>query len=417
MTKPAKSILRATWASHSLTERALAYQRTRLIGSTAIFIGLLAVQIASPTQAAALAILITGADMGILLWQRRMALLGKPGTSTWVSLVMAAVITTMGLHLGGGFITLSLGVYLVLILTTALVFRSRNSARVMAVICAALFATLVGAEMTHLLPPNNSYFIPIYDFTQQGRILVANALMGLILIALTTIASGEAAEILGQWSLSLTREVEEKTRELTQALDSMEATYGNIVSALANVIEVRDYYTSDHSNRIAGLAVQTARVLGYDEGLLERVHLAANMHDIGKIGIPDEILNKPGPLDEKERQIMMRHPEIGAKIIAKINDLADIAAIIHAHQEKFDGSGYPNGLRGEEIPLTARIIAVVDAYIAITDERIYKPARTSEEAIQELIRCTGTQFDPKVMDAFLKVMHSEGQIGSQKTMR
>lgn len=405
--KRAHSALHATWASHSLAERALAYQRTRLMGSAAILLALAAIQFVKPTQASLISITITAVDIGILLWQRRMVMLGQPRTATWVSLVAAAFIGAMGLHLGGGFITLSLGIFLILILTTALVFQNRKSARIMAVTCSVLFALVAVLELTNLLPARNSTFAPIYDFPKEGRILVANFILGLILISLVTLASGEAAEILGKWSLALTREVEAKTRQLTQTLNDIELTYNNIVTALANVIEVRDYYTSDHSNRIAVLAVETAKLLGYEESQLERVRLAASLHDIGKIGIPDSILNKPGPLSAEEREVMMRHPEIGAKIISVVNNLSDIADVIRAHQEKFDGTGYPDGLRAEAIPLTARIIAVVDAYTAIIDKRVYKPARTPAEAVEELLHGSGSQFDPHVVQAFLKVLGRE----------
>ena len=370
---------------------------------------LLLIQAVRPTAASVISIAITATDIGILFWQRRMVLLGQPRVSTWVSLVLAAVIATIGLHLGGGFITLNFGIYLILILTTALVFQSRTSTRVMATICSVLFALLAVLELTNIIPARNPTFAPIYDFPQEGRILLSNFILGLILVSLTTYASGEAAEIVGKWSLSLTREVEAKTHQLSQALSNMELTYNNIVTALANVIEVRDYYTSDHSNRIAILAIETARRLGYKEEQLERIHLSAILHDIGKIGIPDNILNKPGRLSPEERRVMMRHPEIGEKVIAAIKDLSDVAEVIRAHQEKFDGTGYPDHLRGEEIPLPARIIAVVDAYIAITDERIYKPARSTEEAIQELIRHAGTQFDPQVVETFLEVLNSEAR--------
>ena len=411
--RPARSALRATWASHSLAERALAYQRIRMAGSLSILFALLIIQAIRPTAASIISILITSADIGILFWQRRMVMLGQPWISTWVSLVLAAVIATMGLHLGGGFITLSLGIYLILILTTALVFQSRTSTRVIATICSVLFALLAVLELTGILPARNTTFAPIYNFSQEGRLLISNGVIGLILISLTTYASGEAAEIVGQWSLFLTREVEAKTHQLSQALSNMELTYNNIVTALANVIEVRDYYTGDHSNRISVLAAETARRMGYDELQLERLHLSAILHDIGKIGIPDSILNKPGALDPEERRVMMRHPEIGEKVIAAIKDLSDIAEVIRAHQEKFDGTGYPDHLRGEEIPLSARIIAVVDAYIAITDKRIYKPAQSPEEAIQELIHHAGTQFDPQVVKTFLEVLEAEKRPDSE----
>lgn len=375
-----------------------------MIGSATIFLILLGIEFAQPSIGVVQALLITGLDIFLLLWQRAMTLRGRPKLATWINLVAAAIIGTIGLHLGGGFITLSLGVYLILILTAALVFQTRAAAYTMAITSASLYILLVIAELTNFLPPNNSSFLTVYDFNEQSRILVANVLMGLLLIFLTMLAAGGAAEILGKWASTLTEEVESKTAQLIELFDNMELTYNSIVSTLANAIEVRDYYTSDHSNRIATLAVETAKLLGYDKKGLERVRLAAMLHDIGKIGIPDHILNKPGPLTEKERIIIMKHPEIGAKIVSTVNEFSDIAYIIRAHQEKFDGTGYPDGLLGDEIPLSARIISAIDAYIAITDERPYKPARSELDAQKELIANAGTQFDPQVVEAFLYVL-------------
>jgi len=396
-----KKTLHATWASHSLAERALAYHRVRMIGSVALSFLFLTIGFLAPAPGVTRALSITIIDILILIWQRSMALKGKPRLSTWVSLLAATSISTMGLHLGGGFMTLGFGIYLVLILTTALVFQSRKAAIAMAGITSSLYLYLAVIELTKLLTPNNSTFVDVYDFSQQSRLIFANILYGLILILLTTLASGSAAEILAKWATNLTQEVKMKTAQLRDALNNMEITYNNIVNTLANVIEVRDHYTSHHSNRIADLAVRTARILGYEEKSLEQVKLAAMLHDIGKIGVPDHILNKPGPLDETELSIFRKHPEIGANIVSTINELSDIADVIHAHQERYDGAGYPKGLRGEEIPLTARLIAVVDAYVAITDERPYKPARSDLEAQKELIVNAGSQFDPKIVDAFL----------------
>ncbi len=134
------------------------------------------------------------------------------------------------------------------------------------------------------------------------------------------------------------------------------------------------------------------------------MYWGALLHDIGKIGVPDEILRKAGPLTDEEWELMKRHPELGAEIVAPVKKLVDVAPIIRSHQEKFDGSGYPDGLRGEEIPLGARILAVVDAYGAMTDERVYRKARSHEEALAELRRCAKTHFDPEVVDAFLAVL-------------
>jgi len=134
------------------------------------------------------------------------------------------------------------------------------------------------------------------------------------------------------------------------------------------------------------------------------MHWAGILHDIGKIGVPDQILNKKGSLTKKEWVIMKEHPVIGAQIVEPVKYLAHVSPIIRAHHEKFDGTGYPYGLEGDDIPLGSRILAVVDAYTAIRDERIYSKAHTHEEAIAELRRASGTQFDPKIVDVFCKTI-------------
>ena len=125
--------------------------------------------------------------------------------------------------------------------------------------------------------------------------------------------------------------------------------------------------------------------------------------------MPDDILRKPGALEAHEEQIMHQHPEIGARIVERVKSLARVAPIIRAHQERYDGMGYPDGLRGNAIPKLARIVAVADAYVAMTDERVYRNARSHAEAVQELISCSGKQFDPDVVQAFLKAVEQPAQ--------
>ncbi len=187
----------------------------------------------------------------------------------------------------------------------------------------------------------------------------------------------------------------------------LEDAYLQTALALAKAVDARDTYTADHSERMAKWAVAVARELGLSESDVEAVRLGALLHDIGKIGVPDHILRKPGRLTDEEWTIVKKHPEVGAEIVAPVKKLAPVVAIIHSHQERWDGTGYPEGLRGEEIPIGARILAVVDAYSAITDERPYKPARTHEEAVEELRRCAGTQFDPRVVEVFIRVLERE----------
>jgi putative nucleotidyltransferase with HDIG domain len=184
----------------------------------------------------------------------------------------------------------------------------------------------------------------------------------------------------------------------------LEAAYLETVLALAKAMDARDTYTGDHSQRLVAWGEATARELGCSEAEVEAIRWGALLHDIGKIGVPDAILLKPEPLDEVEWAVMHRHPEIGAEIVAPMTKLADVVPIIRAHHEKWDGTGYPDRLRGEAIPLGARVLAVVDAYGAITDDRLYRQGRSHAEAVAELRHCMGTHFDPQVVEAFLRVI-------------
>jgi putative nucleotidyltransferase with HDIG domain len=184
----------------------------------------------------------------------------------------------------------------------------------------------------------------------------------------------------------------------------LEENFLQTVISLANAMDARDSYTGDHSQRMADMASQIGKEMGLPIEEIEILHWAGILHDIGKIGVPDQILNKKGPLTKKEWVIMKEHPIIGAQIVAPIKYLASVSPIIQAHHEKFDGTGYPYGLEGSDIPLGSRILSVVDAYVAIRDERVYSKAHTHEEAIAELRRASGTQFDPVIVDIFCKTI-------------
>jgi len=184
----------------------------------------------------------------------------------------------------------------------------------------------------------------------------------------------------------------------------LEDNFMQTVVSLANAIDARDSYTGDHSQRMADLASRVCQNMGLSDNDIESIHWAAILHDIGKIGVPDKLLNKKGPLTKKEWAIMEQHPVIGAQIVAPVKYLASVAPIIQYHHEKFDGTGYPSGLEGEDIPLLSRVLAVVDAYVAIRDERIYSKSHTHKETIAELRKGSGTHFDPQVVNVFCKTI-------------
>jgi len=170
---------------------------------------------------------------------------------------------------------------------------------------------------------------------------------------------------------------------------------------LSRYIDSRVCTQSGHSALVAQWVRSTARALEVKEEEILSVYWAALLHDIGKIGVPDDVLMKNGPLSEEEWVVMKMHPTIGANMVKSLKKIEHIAPYIYSHQERFDGSGYPQGLHGEEIPIGARILAVVDAYEAITHDRVYRKARTHEEAVAELRRMEGKHFDPAVVEGFL----------------
>jgi putative nucleotidyltransferase with HDIG domain len=189
--------------------------------------------------------------------------------------------------------------------------------------------------------------------------------------------------------------------------DDLEATFIETVGALANAIDMRDSYISSHSEWIARWAAEIARRLGCNAQEAQTIYWGGLLHDIGKIGIGDSILNKPGKLDAAEWDVIRKHTMLGAQIISPIKKLANVAPIIEYSHERYNGSGYPHGLKGEAIPLGARIIGVVDSYSAMRDERSYKKPVSHEEAIAELQRNSGILFDPQVVSVFLTVLENQ----------
>lgn len=173
--------------------------------------------------------------------------------------------------------------------------------------------------------------------------------------------------------------------------------------ALLQVLVERNGSLADHSDDVARLAASTAERLGMDEFQVRQVHLAAQLHDVGKSAIPDSILNKPGPLDDDEWKFIERHTLIGERIVKAAPSISHAAPIIRASHERMDGTGYPDRLRGDEIPLGSRIIAVCDAFDAMVTDRSYRSGLTTSEALHELRRCAGSQFDPRVVDEFCAI--------------
>jgi cyclic di-GMP phosphodiesterase len=205
------------------------------------------------------------------------------------------------------------------------------------------------------------------------------------------------------YRLHLEEMVAERTQQLKAALQQIERSYEDTLQALGAAIDLRDNETAGHSQRVCRYSIEIACAMGWTPKQLGSLARGAHLHDIGKLGIPDGILLKPGPLTADERQLMQRHVQIGFDIVKDIPFLADAAEMIRAHHERFDGSGYPRGLKGEEILLSARIFGIADTLDAITSDRPYRRASSFESARETIRRLSGSQFDPQLVSVFLNI--------------
>lgn len=212
------------------------------------------------------------------------------------------------------------------------------------------------------------------------------------------------------------RDLIRQNQELGQRLEEIETlrkkeqkTYYEIMRSLAQEVYAKDPYTFGHVGQVERLGLMTAREMGLDLSGKKKAILSAGLilHDVGKIGIPDGVLNKPARLDEREWKIMKTHVDKGVKILEPLTDFREVADIVRCHHENFDGTGYPRGLKGDDIPMGSRIVAVVDAFHAIVSTRCYSQGRPLIAAFDELRRCSGTQFDPAVVEAFISAMNKE----------
>jgi putative nucleotidyltransferase with HDIG domain len=199
----------------------------------------------------------------------------------------------------------------------------------------------------------------------------------------------------------LERLVEERTTKLQQAYRILKKAHLDSVKVLVEAIDAKDPYTRGHSDRVTRMSLKIAFQFGFAEDRLESLEYGALLHDIGKIGIKDEVLQKPGALNSEEYQYIQEHPLIGVKIIEGLDFFKDKIPMIRHHHEHYDGSGYPDGLLGAAIPVEARIIAVPDAFDAMTSARPHRGMMPLQDVLMELEKCKGTQFDPKILEIFL----------------
>jgi HD-GYP domain-containing protein (c-di-GMP phosphodiesterase class II) len=299
----------------------------------------------------------------------------------------------------------------------------------LAVTAVVLAGTLLIGWDPALLWWNLLYLVPVWWGAQRlrlrGGLVAAAAASAVVLAAHAWILRGQAVPagvpvgiyglILLLWLVgALLGLAAEREAELVDGLVEVNARLRRdlqrVVRALTGALEAKDAYTEGHLQRVTGYAVEVGRRLGLDARQLELLQIASTLHDVGKIGIPESILNKPGPLDADEWAAMRRHPEIGARLLTSLDGLQEAAPLVLHHQERWDGRtdgefpGYPAGLAGEEIPLGARIIAVVDCFDAMVTDRPYRRALADEPAREVLRAERGRQFDPRVVNTFLAIL-------------
>jgi putative nucleotidyltransferase with HDIG domain len=205
---------------------------------------------------------------------------------------------------------------------------------------------------------------------------------------------------------------QQRVSELTLELEGQrdQNPLRHAIAALAQALLERDGYTSHHSVSVVRMAGQVSRDLALDERQVKRIETAALLHDIGKVSIPDEVLAKPGPLNSAEWALTREHPVIGERMLRAVPDFSPIARIVRHEHEHYDGSGYPDGLRGEDIPIGSRVILACDAYHAMISDRPYRKALSQEQAVAELADGAGTQFDPAVTEILIASLSSRRQM-------
>lgn len=212
-----------------------------------------------------------------------------------------------------------------------------------------------------------------------------------------------------EYQRSLERKVAERTRQLEDALGRLEESYTATLTALVSALDAREHETGNHSQRVGQYALLIANQLRLDQPLVLGLSQGALLHDIGKIGVPDNILLKPGKLTPEEWEYMRQHPVIGRKILEGVPSLQSAIPLVFSHHERWEGGGYPEGLAAEQIPVEARVFAIADTVDAMTNDRPYRKALTFADAVAEISRCSGSQFWPDAAEAFLTISQDELQ--------
>lgn len=236
-------------------------------------------------------------------------------------------------------------------------------------------------------------------------------------VVVRAVAKAEAVQARASYYESLESMIAEGTAHLENALDSIENSYGVTLKALIQALETRDAETHGHAERVVTFSLRLGHEVGLDKEQRGDLELGALLHDIGKIGVPDAILRKPAKLNSREWEKMKLHPVQGHRILRNIPFLEGASKVVLQHHEKWDGTGYPTGLRGNDIDITARVFSVADAFDAMTSDRIYSRGKSFEEAFAEVNKCAGTQFDPGVVEAFNAIPKTDWDILHKRSLQ
>jgi HD-GYP domain-containing protein (c-di-GMP phosphodiesterase class II) len=255
---------------------------------------------------------------------------------------------------------------------------------------AAIIALGIGFALSRRLITPLQHLAATSSEIAQGNLAVRTTVRG----------EDEIARLGGNFN-NMAGNIEALVRRLKKALRQNQELFLETIRTLAAAIDAKDRYTRGHSERVSSYSMAISKHLGLSQEEVFRVHIAAILHDVGKLGIKDGILNKPGGLSDEEFEVMRKHPAIGAQIMSPIRMLKDIIPGIRNHHETWDGNGYPDGLEGEQIPMVARIIGIADTFDAMTTTRPYQQAMTLEYVLSKMKAMSGSRFDPMVIDAFM----------------
>lgn len=286
--------------------------------------------------------------------------------------------------------------------------QSKTQAR-RKILLVALLALLVGCVATYFLA--RSITQPVARLSEG----VARVTRGDYQATIAEQGRDELADLTRSFN-AMTAELFSQREKLASYAENLESAYRDTVKILAAAIDARDPYTLGHSQRVAQLSLLLGQRIGLNAETLLDLEIACFLHDVGKIRIPDRILTKEGPLDSVETAQMVKHAEFGAEILGLATSLEQFVPTVLYHHERHDGQGYPAGLQHDEIPLFASIVAIADAYDAMTSSRPYRPGRSASDAIAELQRCRGTQFAPQLVDHFITVVNEHPDLQVQSSM-